>query len=326
MKDGFQNKCCQSRHEGAPIVRNSRGVESAFSVDRFSAVQVAHGLALEEAWRLARELLVDLNRAGLGEVTTDDIRHWLQERDPHILAARRTQDSRLAELAEFCELAGGPSGPLLHQLLVDHFRPGPDGLIFQQKDEDDKKEEIPPWPEEGKDDPLEKPFGADADRIKMLTLRELKELRRAKLNDDIGHLGSKPKDAGFTKSGDDGDPVDITDSGWKSSSLYSFSDGRFRRTCSKTFASCGEVWILDLSYFKNVPKCAGLNWAAAYRATLLRAHAEAFRLCRKNDPKCPDARLWLLRRGWNCFSKGPPPNRQPVQQVWMQLAVVCIAG
>lgn len=327
MKDSRQGPCCQSHHEGAPVVRNSRGVESAFSVDRFSAIQLTHGLELEEARRLARELLADIGRAGLKEVTTDDIRHWLQERDPNILTARRTQDSRLAELAEFSEQAGGYSGLLLHHLHVDHFRPGPDGLILRQEvDGKKEKEPIPPWPDEGKEDPLEKPFGPDADRIKILTPKEHEKLRRAKPDEDVSGLGSKPKDADFTKPAQDGTPLPLPDYGWKYALFRCYYSERTWRLASDTFAPCGEVWTLQITFSRNVPNCAGLNWAADYRATLLRAHAEAFRLCRKHHPtKCPSAKLWLLHRGWNCVIEGPPHNRRPLKQVWMQLAVVCVA-
>jgi hypothetical protein len=71
-----------------------------------------------------------------------------------------------------------------------------------------------------------------------------------------------------------------------------------------------------------VPACANLNYAREYRATLLRAFAEAFRECRARDPECPDARLWMLGAHWGCVLDGDAPTLNII----LKLAVACIAA
>lgn len=229
-------------------------------------------------------------------------------------------DDKLDRLATFSEELAGEHGRLLHLLHLELIRPGA-GVWFQRAPEREEKEkpaakELPPWPEKGKKDPLEEVFGPIADQIRLITPKELDELRRG------GSVaGSQPK-PDLTKPGDFGSPKpSIPSTKWPYLITHHF-DGKFQRIGAGSPA-CGRMWILDFEHFVHVPSCAGLNYQQAYRATLLRAIADAYRNCRLVDPKCPNARVWMLRAFWNCISDH---RGGPMQFVMLKLAVACVSN
>jgi hypothetical protein len=233
------------------------------------------------------------------------------ERDP-----KREQDQRIAELAKFSEEVGGDTGRLLHLLHLELLRPGA-GVWFQQQQADGEEEPIPPWPEEGEEDPLEEPFGDDADRIRLITEEELEELR------DGGDPAGVEPEPDHTRPGDLGSPRPVTPTpDWGSRIVYHDSDGKWSRIGSNELPACGQLWILDFRHYWSVPACAGVNYDRMYRATLLRAYAEAFRLCRERDEDCPDARVWMLRALWNCYRS----QLGTFAYVHFKFAIACVAG
>ena len=231
---------------------------------------------------------------------------------------KREQDERIAELAKFSEEVGGDTGRLLHLLHLELLRPGA-GVWFQQRqaDGEEQEEPIPPWPEEGEEDPLEEPFGDDADRIRLITEEELEELREG------GDPAGVEPERDYTRPGElgGGRPL-IPSREWSSQHAFHQSDGAWRRFSTKEPPPCGEPWILELDHAERVPACGGINYAVIHRATLLRAYAEAFRLCRKRDVDCPDARIWMLYSSCGCYVDS---RHGPLANVNFKLAVACVA-
>ena len=306
-----------------PIVHNTAGIPTPFSIDRFARTHVASGLDLDSARALGRQLLNDLQQTHTAEVTTDGIRHWLAERDPLIFVARRSLfqvsstgrrtyfDPRLCKIVQISEQIAGGLGLLLHDLHLNYFRPG-GGIMAQEGVDDEEEDEIPPFPEEGETDPLEEPYGQDADHIRLITPEELDQLREGTDLD----LGTKPEEPDFTKSGKIGSDVFFDN-------LYEWTifrriDGLedYRGQGREVRLECGTIWLLYVMFIRDVPDCEGLNFAHDYRAALLRAFAEAFRICRTHSRMCPNAKLWMLYTRWGC---------DPSVFVFSQFAVTCVA-
>lgn len=224
------------------------------------------------------------------------------------------EDKRIAELAEFSELIAGPNGRLLHLLHLELLRPGA-GVWFQRGPADgDEEDAIPSWPDEGETDPLEDSFGDDADRIRLITEEELGQLRQG------GNPTGTAPDPDFTKTGSIGKPQPFTptdDWPWK---YASHLDGKWRRIGRRPLPACGTLWIFDFYHFKRVAPGAAVNYARLYRPTLLRAFAEAFRLCRERDEDCPNARLWLLFASWSRSVD------DKLVTIHFKLAVACVAA
>ena len=126
---------------------------------------------IENARELARQLLGDLRAARLAELHTDDIRHWLAERDPLTFDRRRIlrtgasefdyADKGLGRLRELAVAWAGDHGRLIHDLHVAHFRPGaPIPLpLHAQVGKDESADE----PEAPDLETLEEEFGRLAD-------------------------------------------------------------------------------------------------------------------------------------------------------------------
>lgn len=177
-------------------------------------------------------------------------------------------------------------------------------------------EMIPPWPQGDEEDPLEETFGPSADEIRLLTPEELAELRRGARPPGV------PPQPDLTRPGDLGavNPS-LPSTEWPYRMTWRMADGTWKRI-GVGLPPCGQLWILDFDYFVPVPGCAGLNYARPYRATLLRAFAEAFRHCRERDQQCPDAQLWMLSAHWGCVIDGG----RPVINIYFKLAVACVAS
>jgi hypothetical protein len=79
-----------------------------------------------------------------------------------------------------------------------------------------------------------------------------------------------------------------------------------------------------------------MDFSRVYRATLLRAIDEAFRRCRKRDPACPNARVWMLEADWDCYDAEPAveeeegvlwePETPTHVEVVISLLVACVSG
>ncbi|MDJ0627797.1 MAG: hypothetical protein QNJ44_06020 [Rhodobacter sp.] len=67
-------------------VANSSGQESDFSVRRLAEDIRGADASFEQAIDISRQLLGDARSEELEFITTDDIRHWLLERDPRVLS------------------------------------------------------------------------------------------------------------------------------------------------------------------------------------------------------------------------------------------------
>lgn len=71
------------------IVIDTQGKEKSFSVDVFVKNQVTNGMELVEARELGMSLYENLRELSVSKVTTDQIRHWVAERDPRTLVQDR---------------------------------------------------------------------------------------------------------------------------------------------------------------------------------------------------------------------------------------------
>lgn len=190
-------------------------------------------------------------------------------------------------------------------------RPG--GILFQQRG--GEGEQLPPWPAGGAADPLEESFGADADNIRLLTPEGLEILRNG------GEVVGTPPNFNFGQpgSGGHGQPSPPE---WVTRYIFHLPNGTWlgRAQEHPPLPGCGHLWIFHFMHEELVPVCAGLNYAAVYRATLLRAIAEAYRLCRQRSERCPLARLWLLYASWGCAAE---PNG-PTLAIRLKFAVACV--
>lgn len=162
----------------------------------------------------------------------------------------------------------------------------------------------------------EEPFGSAADEIRLLTPEELAQLQRG----EEEPTGVQPQ-PDLTQPGDLGSAHPRTPSEvWPYRMTWHNPDGTWKLIGVRV-PRCGQLWILDFDHFERVPGCAGLNYAGQYRATLLRACAEAFRFCRERDAQCPDARLWMLSAHWGCVIDAGLPTLN----VYFKFAVMCVA-
>lgn len=200
-------------------------------------------------------------------------------------------------------LAGGLSLGVLMR------RPG--GVLFQQRQGDGPQ--IPPWPKGGAADPLEEPFGSDADNIRLLTPEALEILRSG------GEVVGSPPNFDFTQpgSGGHGRPSPAE---WVARYTFHLADGTWLGGYNPPLPRCGQLWIFHFMHEERVPACAGLNYAAVYRATLLRAIAAAYQQCRESNEQCPNARLWLLFASWGCAAQADGPT----VAVRLKFAVACV--
>jgi hypothetical protein len=223
-----------------------------------------------------------------------------------------SEDPKLAELARFSEELAGQTGRVLHLLHLHLMQPGA-GVWFQEQQVEPT---IPPWPEGDDADPLEQPFGPLADQMRLLTPDELAELRRGGAPTGVASQPdlTRPGDQGTWKPG-------IPSSEWPCRMTWRMADNTWKRIGNE-IPPCGQLWIFDFDYLKRVPGCGGLNYARDYRATLLRAYAEAFRCCRERGAECPNARMWILGTHWGCVIDAGFPTLNIV----FKFAVACIAA
>ena len=237
------------------------------------------------------------------------------EKDPKL----GNGDAKIAELAHFSEVVAGQTGRLLHLLHLELIRPGAGVWFQEQPGGEDEEETIPPWPEGNEEDPLEDDFGPHADRIRVLTTEELDELRNGGEPD-----GVHPQ-PDLTKSGDLGRPLPHTPTDeWVYRHTRHRPDDGWFRIGAAPLPPCGRLWILDFYHYQPVPQCFGVNYTRQYRATLLRAFAEAYGWCRAPDAnECPDARLWMLYAHWGCFQDA---RLGPMLNVNFKFTVACVAA
>ena len=268
-----------------PIVRNTIGVYSRFSVSRFAADAVLRGDDRRSAIASARRLLRDLRRAGVLVVTTDDIRHWILEQDPLVFQHRRHiretdftgrsryRDSLLARIADLAGIVDALNGALLTELFLDYFVPGAGNAVFLRRDDGDEeeKEKVTPLPDV--------------------------ELRWGDIVDQI-----MPRDADYTRFGSAGS-VTAPDPADPRQTFFLFIGGD---DTVSTLAwprppgpvQCDKPLLVYVSYYRNAPGCAGVNFRSVVRGALLYAVEEAFRQCRTSP--CTDAMTRFLYAVWGC--------------------------
>ena len=313
---------------GVPIVRNSEGVRAPFSLDRFARTLALTGVSLDEARATGRALLADLAATEVREATTDDLRHWLAERDPLVFARRRSlrtrgadggwrySDRALGRIAEFADAVAGPLGRAVHELQLDYFRPGASGILFDRAPGEEPRK-APPLED------LEHQLGDDADAAKVLDPDQLGSIGGSEPDGGPGP-GEDPPDADFTKPGSFGryrDPWSEWARRWRSWSVYAKSDGTIDGFGDALGpADCGRPWILYTHLFTHVNRCGGTNFAPHYRAALLQGIAEAYRRC--VPTRCEKARVWILYAGWACTDSH---DGGPLVSVFVHLGVVCTA-
>ena len=177
-----------------------------------------------------------------------------------------------------------------------------------------EEDELPPWPQGGNEDPLEESFGDIADGIRLITPEGLEQLRKGA--DVVG----MPPQPNLAQPGSMGTPKPVTPSDeWRDRSTHA-GRGGWRRIGGRPLPDCGVLWIFDFNYFELVPACAGVNYAGHYRATLLRAVADAYRYCRQHDGSCPNARMWMLYAFWGCTQQAAGPT----VYIRFKFAVACV--
>lgn len=188
-------------------------------------------------------------------------------------------------------------------------RPG--GVLFQRRQGEGPP--IPPWPQGGADDPLEEPFGEDADNIRLLTPEALEILRGG------GEVVGTPPEFDFTQPGSGGLGRPPSPE-WVARYMFHLAGDRWLGGDDPPLPGCGQLWIFHFMHEDQVPACGGLNYAAVYRATLLRAIAHAYRQCRESHGHCPNAVLWLLFASWGCAAQA----NGPTVAVRLKFAVACV--
>jgi len=282
-------------------VRNSSGVISPFSVDRFARNAAAGLMQLDEARALARKLLGDINHSGRTLITTDDIRHWVAERDPLVLVSRarlldergkpiRGGDPTLAAILDLARTKDDSLTILVADSLIDYFRPGAGQLLQQMSEPEDR----PPL------DDLEKAFGEEAT---LLT----------------------PKEADFKKTGHAGPDQQHKEIPQNDKDLYEHfyvedPEKKQKRLILKKAPEieCGKEFFIRTTGWFAAPKCQNPQYAKWFRETLLYSLAEAARICSTKVPRCPRAKVELRRASWQCGSD--------VASIILTLKVVCSAN
>ncbi|MCI0432315.1 MAG: hypothetical protein L0271_01510 [Gemmatimonadetes bacterium] len=264
-----------------PMVRNTVGELTRFSVDRLA--RGLPGPSPESRVRAARRFGKDLSRDGAPLITTDDLRHWLLERDPGVLAHRRCVrertfdgrwryvDARLGRIAALAETIAPETGDLLTELFLDYFRPGSGSVAFLDDREGDG----------------EKPKVAPVDEV---------ELRWGDLANAI------MPDADYTRNGSAG-KVRIPDPSDPRQQFFFFVGGDDRLDTlvwprPPGPILCDTPFIVSERYYRNAPGCAGVVFRTLVRAAFLYTIDEAFRLCRTSP--CRDALPKLLFAEWGC--------------------------
>ncbi|MGH7332266.1 MAG: hypothetical protein ACREKS_05845 [Candidatus Rokuibacteriota bacterium] len=281
-----------------PTVRNTIGERTQFSLDRLVRDAVIDGNEVEAARATGRQLLADLDRAGVDVVSTDAIRHWLAERDPLVFARRRCirradgdgrpryLDPVLGAIAALAESAAPRVGPIVTELFLDHFRPGAGDVLFQASPDDTRKEKAPPL------DQLEDPFGELAD-------------------------AAFPDDADFSRPGGVGKRVDPEDETGKRLLVFISADDTLDLLILRPGVrpGCDERWVLYVYYGRTAPGCAGVNYRSITRAAILQAIAYAFRVCRATP--CEQPVFKLLEVSWACGAD--------LANVFLRMEVMCLA-
>ena len=190
-------------------------------------------------------------------------------------------------------------------------------LLRWQPRRPNRQEALPPLPNPGQQDPLDEVFGDQADRIPWLTLEEWEQLKNG--GDPRGILPNPDFTGPYFM--DQPEPLPTSDIS-EHRTCRRLPNGRWERFGAGRLPPCGELWLLEFELLDRVPACAGLNYAARYRATLLRAIAEAHRQCRERDPDCPNARLWMLIGYHTCTNDAAGP----MVVVYFRFAVACVAA
>src|SRR4029079_4474431 len=94
---------------------------------------------------------------------------------------------------------------------------------------------------------------------------------------------SQPGERGLGQpSGDD----------WARAFTFQETDGSWHRTPAPV-PGCGAAWIFHFRHEEPVQQCAGYYYYPVYRATLLRAIADAYRQCREHSKLCMNAKMYL---------------------------------
>jgi hypothetical protein len=249
-----------------PIVRNSSGVRSRFSVNRYASDAIIAGTDREAAFARARRLLKDLLRNRATVVTTDDLRHWTLEQDPLVFAhrrglretnfdgSRRFVDPGLGRIAALAALIAPRSGRVLTELFLDYFRPGSGDVLFLMAPDD----KAPP----------------------------IGELEGSVAGADAILYPGRPD---FSKPGQAGTPVaDVFTDRRKRFLYYIQPDDSADRTGFQPgrLPGCSpEIWLFRMEYMRMVRGCANVQYERLAREARIQAFAEMFnKLCPRNCP------------------------------------------
>jgi hypothetical protein len=248
-----------------PIVRNTIGQSSRFSVRRYAADAVADGDDIDTAIARGRRLLRDIRRDGAALITTDDIRHWTFERDPLIFAhrrclrqdsfdgSRRWLDPQLGRIAALATLIAPRSGRALTELFIDYFRPGAGDLLFFMAPPDDKAPLV---------EDLDEQFAG-------------------------GETILYPGRPDFSKPGEAGTRVaDVFTDSRKRFLYFVNPDDTVNRTGFRpgNRPACGESWIFRIEYMRKVPGCTNVQYERFAKEAKLQGFAEMFNVCQAPCP------------------------------------------
>jgi hypothetical protein len=269
---------------GVLMVRNARGETSRFSLARFVRDATARASSRQAAVADGRRLLRAARRTRLDVLTTDDIRHWIAERDPLVFAHRRTlrelrfdrrwqyEDPALGRIAALAASIAPTNGALLTELFLDAFVAGAGNVLFQQRGDDEDDEE-------------------------KVTPRADVELRFGDIVDGI-----MPADADYSTFGSAG-KVQVPDPTRPGQTFFLFIGGD--ETASRLAwprppgpVKCDTPFTVYLSYYRDAPGCAGVDFRAVVRGALLYAVEEGVRRCITSP--CERALSRFLYASWGC--------------------------
>ncbi len=280
------------------VVVNTKGEKSQFSVARIAKDAAHLGIARGRGFELGRELLNDIHCEGLPRISTDDIRHWLFERDPLVLRSVR-RGRGICELLEFFEsvppeMNFAPIVPFLSMLSAGELSAvEAQRLIFPLG-------RIPLFPKEKEKKEEKKKEETEEEKQK----REYIE----RIASEITIPGGPPPppwDKGGYKPTQSVDEL-IADAEKKMLTVHYMRWGDDKSTYESTFfehEKCDDEFKVSVYYGEWVDSCRNVNYEEIFDKARYKAVELALSICLRHGDECPvprptstDCLIWSCGR------------------------------
>lgn len=220
--------------------------------------------------------------------------------------------NELVELGRLAETLFGAPGYYLHTRYLNYLNTGSNAAGLLKNYESEQGQGLPDM------DSLERSLGGIADDIKLLDRGDLERLSTGEY-DHIEDIGKKP-DLDLSRPGE----TESNGSLGTDRHYYFYGEDSWERGGS-TAISCGKLWEMYLMCDRQAESCTAIDFKNLYRGALLRALAEAYRVCVPTH--CEKALAWIQYCHWDC-TDGKHPFRQyngPYMWCTLKLAVICTA-